>query len=81
MTREEIYEIIKQLVEEEHGNIDSEDQLLKDVGIDSFGSAMLWLGVEELCKITIVKEYKPDYSTFTIKDMIDLIESKQNVSA
>jgi acyl carrier protein len=83
MTRIEILNIINEIIEEEHGNKLEEDQLLTECGIDSFGYAMLWLGlvakVQERTGITVLSkdELKQiSYDGLTVKNVIDMVESK-----
>lgn len=79
MTRVEILGIINGIIEEEHGIKLTEDNLLIDCNIDSFGYAMLWLGIEakldEMYGIErlLGKEYidNLDYEKLTVKELID----------
>ena len=75
MNRQEILEFINKVIEEEHGNVVEEDQLLIDCGIDSFGYALLWASIEGEFKQDLGKKIMSsvDYSVFTVKDMIDMI--------
>ena len=84
MTRIEILEMINTIVEEEHGVRLTEDNLLTECNIDSFGYAMLWLGIEaKLEEVSGIerllgKEYVDSlsYETFTVKELIDDIEKR-----
>lgn len=76
--------MINTIVEEEHGVRLTESSLLTECNIDSFGYAMLWLGIEskleEVCGIErlLGKEYVDwlDYETFTVKQLINDIENR-----
>lgn len=82
MTRQEILDKINSIIEEEHGEPVKEDSLLTDCNIDSFGYAMLWLGMEnDIVKhdpdIKIFdKDYAKDidYKTLKVSTIIDRIE-------
>jgi acyl carrier protein len=75
MNRSEILEFINEVILEEHGTAVSEDNLLKDCGIDSFGYAILWTSVESKYECKLSKEVMStvDYDKFTVKDMIDMV--------
>jgi len=75
MNRQEILEFINKVIEEEHGTKVAEDQLLIDCGIDSFGYAILWTSVEAEYECNLSKEVMStvDYSTLTVRDMIDMV--------
>lgn len=87
MTREHILSKINKIIEEEHGESVTEEDLLADCGIDSFGYAMLWLGMEnDIVKTpdgakVFSKEYLDavDYSTLTVADVITVIEKAYDV--
>lgn len=88
MTRKEILSKINGIIEEEHGNQVCEDNLLVDCNIDSFGYAMLWLGMENDIidnksdtKI-FNKEYLKDidYKTLKVSDVIDVLEKASKCS-
>ena len=84
MTRKEILDKINQIIEEEHGTTLCEEDLLVECEIDSFGYAMLWLGIvaklEEVSGVErlLGKEYVDNlsYDTFTVKELIDDIEKR-----
>ena len=84
MTRVEILNMINSIIEEEHGNRLIESNLLTECNIDSFGYAMLWLGIEakleEVCGVErlLGKGYVDglDYEVFTVKQLIDDIEKR-----
>jgi acyl carrier protein len=75
MNRSEILEFINEVILEEYGTAVSEDNLLTDCGIDSFGYAILWTSVEAKYECKLSKEVMSavDYDKLTIKDMIDMI--------
>ena len=52
----------------------SEDNLLYESGLDSFGFAMLWVDVSDKYGFDI-KLGKVDYDTYTVKDMIDVCQN------
>lgn len=81
--REEILADINKIIKTEHGKVVTEDSLLTDCEIDSFGYAMLWLGIEnEIIEpiddnAIFGKERLSDldYETYKVSDVIDrLIE-------
>lgn len=83
MTRKEILEIINNIIVEEHGVPLSEENLLTECGIDSFGYAMLWLGlVAEIQGITGIEVFNKEelkqisYDGLTVGVLIDMIEGK-----
>lgn len=87
MTRKEILDKINQIIEEEHGKEVTEESLLADCEIDSFGYALLWLGLEndvvktpEDVKV-FSKEYTDsiDYSIYRVSEIIDKLEETSNV--
>lgn len=89
MNRQEVLEFINNVIEEEHGMAVTEDSLLTDCNIDSFGYAILWLSIEgkleDVCGVErlLGKEYIDNlsYETFTVQDLIDDIEKRlANVS-
>lgn len=81
MTRTDILNVINKILEEEHGETLTEEQLLIDSKIDSFGYAIFWCSLEAEYSVSLNKEVMVlDYSTFKVKDLIDLLESKINVS-
>lgn len=86
MTRAEILSKINKIIKEEHGNEVTEDNIITDCGIDSFGYAILWIGLENdiIDKpediVLFPKEYyESDYSLLTFKKLIDRVEEVQNV--
>ena len=78
MNRQEILEFINNTIEEEHGNRLSEDNLLIESNMDSFGYAVFWLGINHEYSIDEVKGIDAgiDYSTLTVKNVIDYIITK-----
>ena len=84
INREELLLIINKIIVEESGEEVTEDQLLTDSQIDSFGYAMLWLGLGEEFKkrynILLPKIFieNIDYDVFKVKDLIDELESIYN---
>lgn len=83
MTRIEILNVINEIIEEEHGNKLEEDQLLTECGIDSFGYAMLWLGlVAKIQDETGTEVFSKDelkqisYEGLTVTKLLDMIEGK-----
>ena len=80
MNRQEILEFINEIIVEEHGNAVTEEQLLVECGIDSFGYAILWTSIEAKYGIRFSKEESSniDYKTLTVRNMLDMIESKIN---
>lgn len=75
MNRQDILEFINNVIKEEHGKEVTEEQLLTDCGIDSFGYAILWTSVESEydCKLSKEVMSTVDYAKFTVKDMIDMV--------
>lgn len=80
MNRQEILEFINSIIEEEHGNKVTEEQLLVECGIDSFGYAILWTSISAKYDISFSKEESNgiDYKVFTVTNMLDMIEDKIN---
>lgn len=87
MTRKEILDKINQIIEEEHGVEVTEESLLTDCDIDSFGYALLWLGLEndivktpEDVKI-FSREYTDsiDYSVYKVCEIVDKLEEAASV--
>ena len=79
-SREEILADINKIIEQEHGKNVTEDSLLTDCDIDSFGYAILWLEVENILDCTDGQRvFKPkylnaiDYSTYRVSDIIDVL--------
>ena len=92
-TREEILEYINKIIKEDYDDTYypyeplSEEDLLSDSNMDSFGYAMFWMNISQDYKI--VKETGNeeidnkasidyvnwiDYKVYTVKDLIDRIE-------
>ena len=46
-TREEILEVINEIIEENHGTAVTEDTIVKDFDIDSFGFAVFFLELDD----------------------------------
>lgn len=80
MNRQEILEFINDVIEEEHGNRLTEDQLLIESELDSFGYAVLWTSAEYAIGVQFASEElnKVDHKTLSIKDMVDMFEGKLN---
>ena len=83
MNRQEVLYIINEIIEEEHGKAVEENQLLKECDIDSFGYAMLFVGLEaKVLESTGVKVFEPEIlsnlksSDMLVKDLVDLVEAK-----
>ena len=79
MDRESIYAFVSEVVENENGEVTSEDMLVSETGIDSFSTAVLYLELDD--------EYgcfNPEYDhtgdkplkDFTIKDIIEAVLNK-----
>ena len=75
MNREDIYEIIEEIVDDNDGAVEDGTQLLVHTGIDSFGVAMVLLELDNTFKC-FSKEYETgiDLSNYSINDMIDRVE-------
>lgn len=83
MTRTEILNVINEIIEEEHGVKVCEESILADCGIDSFGYALLFVGLEgTIEEQTGVKVFGPKVfseinpSKVTVKELLDMIEEK-----
>lgn len=83
MTRTEILNVINEIIEEEHGKTLEEAQLLTECDIDSFGYAMLWLGLvakiqdETGIEVLNKEELKEiSYDGLTVGKLLDMIEAK-----
>lgn len=83
MTRKEILDIINEIIEEEHGNRVTERSILMECGIDSFGYAMLFVGLEaKILEVTGIKVFDPKVlseinpSTLLVSALLDDIEAK-----
>lgn len=80
MNRQDILEFINEIILEEHGNVVTEDQLLIECNIDSFGYAILWISINQKYDIEEVKgtDSKIDYNTLLVSDVINYIITKDN---
>ena len=78
--RKEILEFINKIIEEEHGNSVTEDSLLTDSEIDSFGYAMFWLSINQNYGIEEIKgiDNGIDYNTLLVSDVISYVTTKDN---
>ena len=78
--RKEILEFINKIIEEEHGNSLTEDNLLTDSEIDSFGYAMFWLSINQNYKIEEIKgiDNGIDYKALLVSDVVSYIITKDN---
>ena len=78
MNRQEILEFINKIIEEEHGNPVTEDSLLTDSEIDSFGYAVFWLELNSNYKIEEMKGLDEgiDYTALKVGQVIDYVVSK-----
>lgn len=83
MTRTEVLNVINEIIEEEHGSVVSEEDILASCGIDSFGYAMLFVGLDgRIEKSTGIKVFEKDAlkeidpNTLVVKELLDMIESK-----
>ena len=81
MTRKEILATINEIIEEEHGTAVTEDSNLLDCGIDSFGYAMLFVGLEaKILEVTNIKVFDQKVlselkvAELTVKQLLDMIE-------
>ena len=83
MTRADILNVINEIIEEEHGIPVSEDNVLSDCIIDSFGYAVLFVGlegkIEEQTGIIVfgkdvLKEINPN--NIRVYKLLDMIEEK-----
>lgn len=83
MTRADILNVINEIIEEEHGVAVSEDNILSDCIIDSFGYAVLFVGlegqIEEQTGIIVfgkdvLKEINPN--NIRVSKLLDMIEEK-----
>ena len=81
MTRKEILDIINQIIEEEHGKAVEENQLLKECDIDSFGYAVLLVGLEgTIEEQTGIKVFGPKVLSeinpagMRVSELLDMIE-------
>lgn len=83
MNREDILGIINEIVVEEHGKEVTEQQYLHECNIDSFGYAMLFVGIEsqvlnssgkKVFTDKVFGDIKP--SEISVKELIDIIEKQ-----
>jgi len=76
--REEVLGFINDVIEDNHGNVVTEETIVRDSGIDSFGFAVLFLELDEEyeCFDTeyVDKMYKTLSSGVTVKELIDRVE-------
>lgn len=82
--RYEILKKINELIKDECYKINgcffelTEESLLNNAGLDSFGYILFWLSIEQEYKFTKENNIdfvnNIDYKTYTIKDLIDRIE-------
>ena len=77
MTREDILNIIKDIVEEEGGEILNEEQTVAATGLDSFGITMLFLELDNSFSVYNNKEefHKLNFEYITVKDILDEVET------
>lgn len=66
MSREDILQFINEIIEQEHGNIVSEESSLLDAELDSFGTLMLFAELDNKFSGAFPK------NTFKVMDMYDL---------
>ena len=83
MNRQEVLYIINEIIEEEHGSAVTEDSTLIECGIDSFGYALLFVGIESQVLNCSGKKVFTDKvfgninpSEISVKELIDIIEEK-----
>ena len=78
--RKEVLEFINKIIEDEHGNSITEDSLLTDSEIDSFGYAMFWLSINQKYGIEEIKgiDNGIDYNTLLVSDVITYVITKDN---
>ncbi len=83
MDRQNILDIINDIIEEEHGSVVTEDSTLIECGIDSFGYALLFVGIESQVLNCSGKKVFTDKvfgninpSEISVKELIDIIEEK-----
>lgn len=83
MNRQEVLYIINEIIEEEHGSAVTEDSTLIECGIDSFGYALLFVGlegqVEEKTGIRVfdkdtLKDINPN--SLKVSELLDMVEEK-----
>lgn len=75
MNRQEILEFINAVIKEEHGNTVTEEQLLVECGIDSFGYAIFWTTLEAKYNVELAKhvDKNVDYTILTVSNVIDMV--------
>lgn len=80
MNRQDILEFINEIILEEHGNVVTEDQLLIECNIDSFGYAILWISINQKYDIEEVKgvDSKINYNTLLVSDVINYVITKDS---
>ena len=83
MNREDILGIINEIIVEEHGKEVTEEQYLHECDIDSFGYAMLFVGIEAQVLNSGGKKVFTDKvfgginpSKILVKELIDIIEEQ-----
>jgi len=78
--RDQILTSLNETIETEHGKPITEENVLSDSEIDSFGYAIFWLSIEEKYgKCFLNDEMRAfNYETLTIKAIIDRIINAQN---
>ena len=82
MSREEVLDRINTHVRAEKGNRLTEEQLLSDAGLDSFGLVMVFMAIDgefgyfDNCGYGSDPLKEIPYSTLTVKEMIDRCMSK-----
>lgn len=83
MNREDILGIINEIIVEEHGKEVTEEQYLHECDIDSFGYAMLFVGIEAQVLNSSGKKVFTDKvfgginpSKILVKELIDIIEEQ-----
>ena len=83
MNRQEILNIINEIIEEEHGKPVEELSMISDCAIDSFGYAMLFVGIESQVLNCSGKKVFTDKvfgninpSEISVKELIDIIEER-----
>lgn len=83
MNRQEVLYIINEIIEEEHGSTVTEDSTLIECGIDSFGYALLFVGLEgqieektgiKVFDKDVVKDINPN--NLKVSELLDMIEEK-----
>lgn len=83
MNRQDILYIINEIIEEEHGSAVTEDSTLIECGIDSFGYALLFVGLEgQIEEKTGVKVFDKDIikdinpNSLKVSELLDMVEEK-----